>query len=85
MMRNVNLFAIILCFVLQACNTTRPRIAISENICNTNQINPQFEKGNDLSSILRNQELASLYFYQQKEEMQNQRQCFMQIISKINE
>jgi hypothetical protein len=84
MMRNVNLFAIILCFVLQGCNTTRPSITISENICNTNHINPQFEKRNDLSSILRNQELASLYFYQQKEEMQNQRQCFIEVINKLN-
>lgn len=81
-----NKFSLIaLAIFLSSCTGYKTnKIKIPQNSCKPSDIEFQFEPVKDLSSSLRNQELASLYFYQQKEQTNITIDCYEKLISEVN-
>lgn len=82
----MSVIKIFLFALLTACQTKNIRqIKIPEGTCEFSEIELKFEPVKNLSSALRNQELSSIYFYEQKEKTKISINCFKEIIKTINE
>lgn len=73
-------------FILFSCQCRKDigKVKISSNACQFEEIELKFEPVVDLSSILRNQKLSSLYFYQLKEQNKISSICYKEIINAVN-
>ena len=76
--------------ILSSCNNKKDihkmffTIKISQHSCKPTPIKLEFEKVIDLSSSLRNQQLASLYYYQQQQQLNNTIDCYDKLVNEIN-
>ena len=79
------IFLPLLALLLTSCAMQNvSKVKIPQHSCKPCEIKTQFEPVKDLSSSLRNQELASLYFYQQKEQMHNTVECYEKLLNEVN-
>lgn len=76
---------LILIALLCGCATRSiKKVAISKDICKSDEIKFHFEPVIDQSSSLRNQQLASLYVYQLLQRMKSSEICYQEIIKELN-
>lgn len=82
---NVNKIFLIV-FFLASCAKQNEHLTVKipQNPCAFEEKALNFEPVKDLSSALRNQELASIYFYEQKQKTLNLKLCYEKIINELN-
>lgn len=82
----VNKFLLpLLALLITSCTTPNvSKVKIPQHSCKPYEIKKQFELVKDLSSSLRNQELASLYSYQQEEQINNTVECYEKLLQETN-
>ena len=71
-------------FLMTSCASNRGQVKIPQHSCKPCEIKTQFELVKDLSSSLRNQQRASLYFYQQTQQLNNTVNCYEKLINELN-
>lgn len=81
----MNAFKLSILFFLIGCNSNKiNQVKIPSGTCKYSDIELKFEPVKDLSSSLRNQKKASLYYYQLKEQSKQSQECFENVIKEIN-